>query len=191
MCRLSTSSPVRGLPGWHAQVAAQISTFLAAGYETTASALAFTVYNVAAHPAAEARLLKEVDAFGRNTVPTYDHLDKVTPGDCFAVLRADGVSQTTRARLTVKTKSKGQHDSFKGAGRLLLAPKPAVVWVEHLLHLKMSPPSIACSRGHMLWQPQARLDTWHGACCTCWHDPVRWNLFAAQRSGLAAASTFP
>lgn len=59
---------------------AQISTFLAAGYETTASTLAFTVYNLAATPAAEAQLLKEVDCFGCNTVPTYDHLDKVIRG---------------------------------------------------------------------------------------------------------------
>ena len=56
-----------------------------AGYETTASALAFTVANVAATPAAEAQLLREVDAFGRKSVPSYEDLDKVRtapdPGD--------------------------------------------------------------------------------------------------------------
>ncbi len=83
--RTTTWSPGRGLRGWGAQVSAQISTFLAAGYETTASALAFTVYNLAATPAAEAQLLKEVDAFGRDTVPTYDHLDKVIGGGCQVV----------------------------------------------------------------------------------------------------------
>lgn len=59
------------------QVSAQIFTFLAAGYETTASALAFTVFNVAACPEAEERLLKEIDAFGRDAVPKFEDLDKV------------------------------------------------------------------------------------------------------------------
>jgi thromboxane-A synthase/cytochrome P450 family 3 subfamily A len=43
-------------------VVAQCVTFLLAGYETTANALAFAVYCLARHPEAEARLLQEVDA---------------------------------------------------------------------------------------------------------------------------------
>lgn len=65
-----------------AQIGAQIRTFMNAGYETTASALAFTVANVAAAPAAETRLLREVDAFGRESVPTYEDLDKVGIAYC-------------------------------------------------------------------------------------------------------------
>ncbi len=65
-----------------AQIGAQIRTFMNAGYETTASALAFTVANVAAAPAAETRLLREVDAFGRESVPTYEDLDEVGIAYC-------------------------------------------------------------------------------------------------------------
>lgn len=36
----------------------------AAGYETTANALAFAIYLLATHPEAEARMLAEIDAFG-------------------------------------------------------------------------------------------------------------------------------
>jgi cytochrome P450 len=59
------------------QVASQINTFLLAGYETTASALAFTVYHVARNPDKEAKLLAEIDAFGRSRVPTLEDLDQV------------------------------------------------------------------------------------------------------------------
>jgi cytochrome P450 len=59
------------------QVASQINTFLLAGYETTASALAFTVYHVARNPDKEAKLLAEIDAFGRSRAPTLEDLDQV------------------------------------------------------------------------------------------------------------------
>lgn len=59
------------------QVASQINTFLLAGYETTASALAFTVYHVAHNPDKEAKLLAEIDAFGRSRAPTLEDLDQV------------------------------------------------------------------------------------------------------------------
>lgn len=59
-----------------AQIASQINTFMLAGYETTASALAFTVYHLANTPAAESKLIQEVDAFGgRDAVPSYDDLN--------------------------------------------------------------------------------------------------------------------
>jgi cytochrome P450 len=45
-----------------AQVVAQASTFLLAGMETTANALAFAIYLVAQHPEVEARLVAEIDA---------------------------------------------------------------------------------------------------------------------------------
>ena len=45
------------------QVVAQVSTFLLAGYETTANALSFAIYNLSAHKDAEQRLLQEVDSY--------------------------------------------------------------------------------------------------------------------------------
>jgi Cytochrome P450 len=68
--------------GVNLQVASQINTFLLAGYETTASALAFTVYHVARSPDKEAKLLAEIDAFGRGRAPTLEELDQV--GSCTA-----------------------------------------------------------------------------------------------------------
>ncbi|CAL5219444.1 g1276 [Coccomyxa viridis] len=50
----------------------QAFTFLLAGYETTASALAFTVYCLAKSPQKMDKLVKELDAYG---------LDTFTPGD--------------------------------------------------------------------------------------------------------------
>ena len=50
------------------QIAAQCPTLITAGYETSSNALAFAVYLLASHPAAEAALLAEVDAFGRERV---------------------------------------------------------------------------------------------------------------------------
>jgi hypothetical protein len=43
------------------QIVAQAQTFILAGYETTANALAFTVYLLACNPRAQQRLLEEVD----------------------------------------------------------------------------------------------------------------------------------
>jgi cytochrome P450 len=50
------------------QIAAQSNTLIAAGYETTANAIAFAIFCLATHPEAEARLLAEVDAFGTDKV---------------------------------------------------------------------------------------------------------------------------
>lgn len=47
----------------------QCSTFLLAGYETTANALGFAIYCLSSHPEAQERLLREVDAFGRDRTP--------------------------------------------------------------------------------------------------------------------------
>ena len=48
--------------------------FMAAGNETTSTALTFAVYCLACHPAAEAALLAEVDAFGRERAPGFPDL---------------------------------------------------------------------------------------------------------------------
>jgi cytochrome P450 len=48
-----------------------------AGYETTANTLAYCVYNIAAHPEVEARLLAEVDAYGSGRKVQYRDLDQV------------------------------------------------------------------------------------------------------------------
>ena len=60
-----------------AQICAQAFTFLLAGYETTANALAFTTYLLACNPDKEAKMLQEIDAFGRDAAPGYDDLAKV------------------------------------------------------------------------------------------------------------------
>ncbi len=59
------------------QVAAQAFTFIVGGYETTASALAFAVHFIAHHQDKEAKLLAEIDAFGRASEPSYDDLSRV------------------------------------------------------------------------------------------------------------------
>lgn len=46
-------------------------------YETTANTLAFTIYLLAVNPEVEARLIAEVDAFGRTNAITTADLDKV------------------------------------------------------------------------------------------------------------------
>mmetsp|Transcript_1357 Transcript_1357/g.4048 ORF Transcript_1357/g.4048 Transcript_1357/m.4048 type:complete len:577 (-) Transcript_1357:297-2027(-) len=69
-----------GRPFTDEEIASQINTFMLAGYETTASALAFTVYHLANTPAAESKLIQEVDAFGgRDAVPSYDDLNSKFP----------------------------------------------------------------------------------------------------------------
>ena len=59
------------------QITAQGFTFLLAGYETTANALAFTTYLLAHNPDKEAKMIEEIDAFGRDVTPGYDDLVKV------------------------------------------------------------------------------------------------------------------
>ncbi|KAL4419504.1 hypothetical protein ABPG77_002290 [Micractinium sp. CCAP 211/92] len=54
------------------QIAAQANTLIAAGYETSANALAFAIYCLATHSAAEAALLAEVDALGWKEPTTAD-----------------------------------------------------------------------------------------------------------------------
>lgn len=49
----------------------QGNVFMAAGFETTAVTLAFTVFLLATNPEAEAKLLKEIDRVGRDFMPTY------------------------------------------------------------------------------------------------------------------------
>ena len=47
-----------------------------AGYETTANALAFSMYNVGRFPEVEKRILEEVDSFGRNKEPSYHDIQQ-------------------------------------------------------------------------------------------------------------------
>ena len=65
-------------------IAVQAFTSLLAGYETTANALAFTLYCLSANRDKEASLLREIDAFGDST-PSYDDLERFPYVD--AVLR--------------------------------------------------------------------------------------------------------
>ncbi len=55
---------------------AQAYVLILAGYETTASALAFAMYLLSANPAKRDALLAEVDRFGRARVPTLLDLDR-------------------------------------------------------------------------------------------------------------------
>ena len=48
-----------------------------AGFDTSAAALAFTVYHIARTPRVERDMLAEVDAFGRAAAPAYEDLDQV------------------------------------------------------------------------------------------------------------------
>lgn len=57
------------------QVHAEITTLFIAGHETTATALAWVVYLLAAHPAVEARLLTEIDALDAD--PTFEDLSRL------------------------------------------------------------------------------------------------------------------
>ena len=59
------------------QITSQAFTFLLAGYETTANALAFATYLLALNPDKEAKMCEEIDAFGRDSMPGYDDLVKV------------------------------------------------------------------------------------------------------------------
>ncbi|KAK9901608.1 hypothetical protein WJX75_004612 [Coccomyxa subellipsoidea] len=66
-----------GSPFTDTEIVQQAFGFLLAGYETTASALAFTIYNLSANPDKAARLMQEVDAFGRDRVPQNSDLEQL------------------------------------------------------------------------------------------------------------------
>mmetsp|Transcript_30640 Transcript_30640/g.86665 ORF Transcript_30640/g.86665 Transcript_30640/m.86665 type:complete len:403 (-) Transcript_30640:455-1663(-) len=57
-------------------VASQAFLFMLAGYETTANALAFTLYNVTRFPEVEKKIIEEVDAFGRDKEPNYHDIQE-------------------------------------------------------------------------------------------------------------------
>ncbi|GLC67191.1 hypothetical protein PLESTF_000527500 [Pleodorina starrii] len=60
------------------EVAAQVQTFILAGYETTANALTFAVYSVAKNPEVERRLLAEIDeVLGPDRLPTEADLPRL------------------------------------------------------------------------------------------------------------------
>lgn len=73
---LAADNPLLGRHFTDLEVAAQACHFLLAGFDTSSSALAFTVYHVARTPGVEEKVLAEVDRFGRDAVPTYDDLDQ-------------------------------------------------------------------------------------------------------------------
>ena len=58
---------------------AQSHLFILAGFDTTSSTLAFCVHSIAANPRVQARLLAEVDAFGRGRAITTADLDAAFP----------------------------------------------------------------------------------------------------------------
>ena len=57
------------------EVLEQAKTFIAAGYETTAAAVAFTVYLLTQNRKAETALLCEIDRLGRDVSPAYSNLE--------------------------------------------------------------------------------------------------------------------
>jgi cytochrome P450 len=66
-------------------VVAQSNTFILAGYETTANTLAFCIYNIAAHPEVQQRVLEEIDSYGRDRAPRSQDLHLVRRGEGFAL----------------------------------------------------------------------------------------------------------
>lgn len=71
-CREGDTAALRA-----SQISTQMFTIMVTGAETTASAITFTLYHVAANSAAEEKVLREVDDFGRNSRFGYDDLGKV------------------------------------------------------------------------------------------------------------------
>jgi cytochrome P450 len=59
------------------QLAAQVISFLLAGYETNANTMAFVVYFLSTHPEAQRRLQQEVDDVLGGRAPTLDDIPKV------------------------------------------------------------------------------------------------------------------
>ncbi|KAL4448043.1 hypothetical protein ABPG75_005262 [Micractinium tetrahymenae] len=57
----------------------QATAFILAGYETTANLLSYCIYLLALHPEHEAKVLAEVDAFGRERTPTAADLEASFP----------------------------------------------------------------------------------------------------------------
>lgn len=72
---LSTGLPDREIPE-------QVLSFLGAGIESTAAALAWALYLVAQHPDAAERLHAEVDTVLRGTAPTFDDLPRLEYARC-------------------------------------------------------------------------------------------------------------
>jgi cytochrome P450 len=66
-----------GRPMEPTQIRDELMTFLLAGHETTANALAWTVYLLSLHPQARERLEDEVDAVLSGRVPSADDADKL------------------------------------------------------------------------------------------------------------------
>ncbi len=76
-----------------------------AGYDTTANALTYSAYCLLSNPAKQQKLVAEIDAFGRDRVPTFDDLDafpyldaviKVHFIDCCIALRRCSKSELAR-----------------------------------------------------------------------------------------------
>lgn len=77
---LATMAKVRDKSGQLKDISwvrSQALLFLIAGYETTALAITYCIYQLAANPDKEAKLLAEIDAFGRDTEPTYESLQNL------------------------------------------------------------------------------------------------------------------
>jgi cytochrome P450 len=57
----------------------QAFSFVMAATETATAAMAFAIHLLATHPEAEAKVLAEVDAFGRNATPSFQDLHERFP----------------------------------------------------------------------------------------------------------------
>lgn len=74
-----------GKPFSDMEVICQSFSFVLAAYETTTASMAFALHLLATHPDKEAKLLAEIDAFGRDIVPTFA---QVTDGKTFPYTEA-------------------------------------------------------------------------------------------------------
>ncbi|KAL3159252.1 hypothetical protein ABBQ32_011220 [Trebouxia sp. C0010 RCD-2024] len=71
---LHANNKATGTPLSDLQIAAQVTTFMLAGYETTSVALTYCIYFLSKHPDAQSKLLEEVDQFQGK--PSYEDLGR-------------------------------------------------------------------------------------------------------------------
>jgi len=101
LTRRSIRNPAKFIPELRcSQITSQAFTFLLAGYETTANALAFATYLLALNPDKEAKMCEEIDAFGRDATPSYDDLVKVRLTRVCLQWLPDGLTACHRSRYT-------------------------------------------------------------------------------------------
>jgi hypothetical protein len=91
---LSVKDPATGLPLTHSQLKAEISIFMAAGFETTSHAITWTMAALAAHPEVQEKVYLELAALGLAPVSASS-----SSSGAAAAAAADGVRDIEAADL--------------------------------------------------------------------------------------------